>query len=66
MKSTITADCRLCNGRGTRLVARTGFGGAYLNEERCIDCEGSGQREYTQAQIDAAAAEDKAQRTRNL
>jgi len=62
MKTTITADCRLCNGQGHRLI----WQGQRLVDVQCIDCEGSGQREYTQAQIDAMIEEDKKQRTRNL
>jgi DnaJ-class molecular chaperone len=47
---TITAECRLCEGKGTRLIWR----GERLVPEKCIDCDGKGIREYTQAQIDAA------------
>ena len=62
MKTTTTADCRLCDGHGSRLV----WHGQRLVEEQCCDCEGTGQREYTQAQIDVATELDQKQRTRNL
>ena len=50
---TITADCRLCEGRGHRLVWRRN---SYqkLSDEICCDCDGTGKREYTQAQMDAS------------
>lgn len=62
MKSTITADCRLCNGQGYRLI----WQGQRLVDVQCIDCDGSSEREYTQAQINAVVEEDIAQRSRNL
>lgn len=62
MKDTITADCRLCNGQGSRLI----WQGQRLVDVKCIDCDGSGEREYTQAQIDADSELDRKERTRNL
>lgn len=62
MKSTITGECRLCSGQGHRLI----WQGQRLVDVKCIDCEGSGQREYTQAQIDADKELERKERTRDL
>ena len=48
MKTTITGECRLCQGRGKRLIVRQG----HLGEEPCVDCNGTGERQYTQLEID--------------
>lgn len=62
MKDTIIADCRLCNGQGHRLI----WQGQRLVDVKCIDCDGSGEREYTQAQVDAEVERDLKEKTRNL
>ncbi len=43
-----TADCRLCSGKGKRLV----WQGLKLVEDVCCDCNGTGLRQYTKEQID--------------
>lgn len=46
----IIDDCRLCDGRGHRLIARD----MTLRDVVCCDCDGTGDREYTSMEVSAS------------